>query len=169
MDISEYFAGVWKPNIDQFIYSGWRLLGKITPGQTVLDIGCGYNLFKPYLEDDLIGIDPYNVCADIQISVEEFETHQQFDVVLCLGSINFGPETVIEPQVKKAVALCKTGGKLYWRQNPGVKDHPHPECKYIDFYDWSFEKNLEFAKKYNCRVEILAWDGPRIYAEWTKC
>ena len=166
--IQEYFSKIWRPSTEKFKYSGWRLLGKVSPGESVLDVGCGYNLFKPYLENQLHGIDPYNICADEQVSIEDFVTDKKFDVIFCLGSINFGSEDVILKQVEKVCSLCKPNTRIYWRQNPGQKDHQWPECQDIDFYAWSFEKNLEFAKKFGCKVEMLAWDENRIYAEWIK-
>ena len=40
--------------------------------------------------DYLIGIDPYNNKADIVINTIDYKPKEKFDVILCLGSINFG-------------------------------------------------------------------------------
>lgn len=169
MNLDTYFSTVWKPNTDRYIYSGWQLLSKVLPTDKVLDVGCGYNLFKSSLGDRLIGIDPYNLAADITVGIDEFTTHETFDVIFCLGSINFGNEETILRQTKKVVELCRPGGSIYWRQNPGRKDHGNTECKDIDFFDWSFDKNIKYASIYNCNVNMLALDsGNRIYAEWNK-
>ena len=169
MIISEYFEKVWRPNTDQYKYSGWALLDKVGVDDKVLDVGCGYNLFKQHLGERLTGIDPYNDAADHRVSIEDWESEDQYDVIFCLGSINFGSEDVILKQIEKVSTLVKTGGHIYWRQNPGLKDHKNEECKDIDFFDWSFEKNIRYADMFGFRVEMLAWDnGRRIYSEWAK-
>lgn len=169
MNIGDYFENIWKPEIDKYRYSGWQLLIKVNLGQKILDVGCGYHPFKPYLKDSIIGIDPYNDAADIRVRIEDYYTNELFDAVFCLGSINFGKEHTILKQISKVVFLTKPGGTIYWRQNPGLQDHDNEECKSIDFFDWSFEKNLQYAKMFNCEVEMLAWDTDnRIYSEWKR-
>lgn len=168
-NICGYFEHIWKPNMDQYEYSGWKILDKIGGTSNVLDIGCGYNLFKPHLGDRLTGIDPYNDHSDIRISIEDYISETPFDVILCLGSINFGPEEIILNQISKISKLCKVGTTIYWRQNPGLKDHKNPECQDIDFFEWSFEKNIRYADMFGFRIEMLTWDsGRRIYSEWKK-
>ena len=54
----KYFRDSWQPDYSKFNYSGWALLDKIKDTDMVLDIGCGYNLFKEKLGDRLWGIDP---------------------------------------------------------------------------------------------------------------
>ena len=45
-----YFENNWKPDYDKFKYSGWALLNLIPKDVAVLDIGCGYNLFKEHFD-----------------------------------------------------------------------------------------------------------------------
>ena len=87
-----------------------------------------------------------------------------------LGSLNFGTAEDVEPQVQKAVDLVKPGGILYWRQNPGIGDHPWKGVEEIQFFPWTFELNYEWAKKYGCEVLECKWDAQsdRIYSEWKK-
>ena len=167
--LKNYFKDSWKPNYDKFTHSGWALLDKIPKDASILDVGCGYNLFKPHFKN-LYGIDPANDAADEVISIEEFRSNgNQWDTVLCLGSINFGDYYIIDKQVEKIVSLTKKGGTIYWRQNPGVGDHPGIGVEEIRFFPWTFELNEDFAKKYNCKVNVIEWDsGNRIYAEWIK-
>ena len=170
MDLIDYFRNSWKPNYDKFKYSGWKLLDKIEPHHHVLDIGCGYNLFKPHLQPgQMLGIDPANDAADIVVSIENFDSIYGWDVILCLGSLNFGTQEVVEAQVEKAVSLLKPGGRIFWRQNPGIGDHPWKGVEEIEFFPWTIELNYEWAKKYECKVIECKWDnGDRIYAEWKK-
>jgi SAM-dependent methyltransferase len=168
-ELGSYFENIWAPNTDQYKYSGWALLDKIKEDESILDVGCGYNLFKPHFGDRLIGIDPYNDAADFRVSIEEFESAVLFDAVFCLGSINFGDEETILQQIEKVVSLVKPGGRIYWRQNPGRQDHNNEECKKINFFNWTFDRNLSYSRSYKCDVQLIAWDsGRRIYSEWTK-
>ncbi len=165
----KYFADNWRPDYDKFIYSGWSLLDKIDKDASILDVGCGYNLLKPHFTN-LYGIDPANIAADEVVSIENFNSvGNQWDVVLCLGSINFGTIDAVEPQVKKVVSLCNKGGTIYWRQNPGLQDHLWQGAEQIEFFPWSMDLNYQLAEKYNCTVDFIEWDsGDRIYAEWRK-
>jgi len=167
--ILNYFENNWKPDYDKFKYSGWALLNLIPKDVAVLDIGCGYNLFKEHFEN-LYGIDPANDKADEVISIEDFNSAgNQWDVVLCLGSLNFGTKEVVEAQVEKAVSLCKKDGIIIWRQNPGIGDHPWKGVEEIKFFPWTFEDNFSWANQFNCNVEECKWDtGNRIYSVWKK-
>ena len=164
-----YFENSWKPDYDKFTYSGWELLTKVSPSDNILDIGCGYNLFKEHWGTRLLGIDPSNNAADMRVSIEDFESSGiQWDVVLCLGSLNFGDIATVYNQVYKAVSLCKPGGRIYWRQNPGTGDHPWQGVEDIQFFPWTIELNYDWAEKLDCTVKECKWDNTRIYAEWIK-
>ena len=167
-DVNQYFGTNWKPDYDKFLYSGWALLNKINSKETVIDVGCGYNLFKTHFGDRLYGIDPAVIeGVDEVVSIEEFKTDKQWDVALCLGSLNFGDASIVYPQVEKVVSLVKPGGRIFWRQNPGLGDHPWKGVEAVQFFPWTIELNYELAEKYNCKVVDCRWDlGQRIYAEW---
>ena len=81
-DLLDYFRKSWKPDYSYFKYSGWALLDKIYPDEEVLDIGCGYNLFKPHLGIKLYGIDPANDKADEVVGIMEFNWRKKFSVIL---------------------------------------------------------------------------------------
>ena len=166
--LENYFRNVWKPNTSKYTYSGWDVCNKIPKNHKILDVGCGYNEFKNIFNENLIGIDPYNSNADIEVSIEDFHTDEMFDSIICFGSINFGDENTIMKQINKVTSLCKSGGTIYWRQNPGKKDHANIECQQIDFFEWSFEKNIEYSKLFGYNILILALDENRIYSEWQK-
>lgn len=170
-ELETYFRAEWTPRTDIYKWSGWRLTSIVPPNVKVLDVGCGYNLFKPFFGDRLLGIDPYNKAADLEVSLEDFDVSHPdvpFEVIFCLGSINFGTEDVIRNQVQKLALLSKPGTKIYWRQNPGKQDHNNEECKKIHFFEWSFEKNTQLASQAGFMVNMLTWDSGRIYSEWTK-
>ena len=168
-DFLKYFADNWQPDYTKFKYSGWALLDKIKEDDQILDIGCGYNLFKKHFGNRLYGIDPANNKADQVIAWEDYTPHKEFNVFFVLGSINFGDGKYVESQIAKLSRETKTGDKVYWRQNPGLGDHPWKDTAQINFYPWSFDKNKEWANKYNFTInELLQDTGDRIYAEWTR-
>ena len=165
-DLNNYFSTVWQSNLKQYKYSGWALVEKIQPGELVLDVGCGFNEFKNKIPN-LVGIDPANDLADFKVSIENFRNDIKFDVAFCLGSINFGSGANIITQIKCVVNCLKPKSRIYWRCNPGLKDHDNSECNDINFYSWTIEKHIEFADLFGYKLAVARWDtGNRIYAEW---
>ena len=168
-DLLKYFADNWQPDYTKFKYSGWALLDKIKEDDQILDIGCGYNLFKKHFGNRLYGIDPANNKADQVIAWEDYTPHKEFNVFFVLGSINFGDGKYVESQIAKLSRETKTGNRIYWRQNPGLSDHPWKDTEQINFYPWTFDKNKEWANKYNFTInELLQDTGDRIYTEWIR-
>ena len=167
-DLNNYFSTIWQSDLDKYTYSGWALVNKVMPYETVLDVGCGFNEFRVRLPN-LIGIDPANDGADVKVSIEEYKSTNKFDVAFCLGSINFGSEEIILDQINCVIDCLKPKSRIYWRCNPGLKDHNNKECNNIDFYPWAIAKHAEFAEKFGFRVNVARWDThDRIYAEWVK-
>ena len=169
-ELNKYFDTVWESKLDTYQYSGWSLKDKINFGERVLDVGCGFNEFKPHIPN-LIGIDPATEMADFKVSIENFRTDKKFDVAFCLGSINFGDDQTIVHQIQCVVDLLKPKSRIYWRCNPGFFDHDNDECTKINFYPWTFEKQIEFCKRFDYQLVELKWDinkQRRIYAEWRR-
>ena len=167
-EIDHYFRYNWKPNYDKFKYSGWQLLDKIDKDAHILDIGCGFNLLKPHFPN-LYGIDPCNSDADQEIAFEDYTPHKNFDVYLALGSLNFGDEKVVDKQIEHLYNITKKGDKIYWRQNPGLGDHPWQGVKEIKFFPWSYKYNEYFSKKYSfVIIEYKKDRGDRLYVEWIR-
>lgn len=167
--------------------TGQQLLNKINTLQKqskdpleILDVGCGDNEWKEHFGDRLLGIDPFNKNADVQLGIEQFAKERPFvswDVVLVLGSINFGDQKTIEAQLVSAANLVKPGGKLFLRANPGIT-HVNEHAKWIDFFNWTVEYIIDIADQLNFTVNEIDWDHPkdapdkpngnRHYSEWTK-
>lgn len=167
---TDYFKHHWKPNYSKFKYSGWALLDKIKEDDTILDIGCGYNLFKEKLGDRLWGIDPANDKADEMVSLENYTPQRNSNVYFILGSLNFGDQKEIETQLQKLADITKTGDRVYWRQNTFGNDHPfHDDSKKVRFFLWSRQNNSQFCEKYNFTLNDIQDDATnRLYAEWIK-
>ena len=116
----------------------------------MLDVGCGYNEFKGKIEN-LIGIDPYNDKADLHVSTLDYKTDQKFDVILCLGSVNFGNREKIIAEVGRCVNLLSKNGTMFFRVNPGLS-HDKPEADWIEFYAWNVPFIIELAQIYNLKI-----------------
>lgn len=171
-DLNKYFSTVWTSNIDRYTYSGWTIADKILSNEQVLDVGCGYNQFKTRILN-LVGIDPANDSADIKLPIEYFaadnSNHGRFDVALCLGSINFGSEINIRNQIACVISCLKPTARIYWRCNPGLQDHGNEECKSIDFFPWTTQRLVDYAREFGFMCPLVTGDtNDRIYAEWIR-
>ena len=150
--LHKYFSKYWENDIKKWKYSGLALVDEVNSlkPRAVLDVGCGYNEFRGKI-DNLIGIDPYNDKADIQVSTLEYRTTQKFDVMLCLGSVNFGSRDKIISEVGRCVGLLEDGGTMFFRVNPGVQ-HDKPEAKWIEFFAWNVPFIIELSEIFNLKV-----------------
>jgi SAM-dependent methyltransferase len=161
--ILRFFGEVWQPRTDEYSYSGWQLVDEINAMDptSVLDVGCGYHPFKGRIKN-LIGIDPYNNCADYQVDILEYRVKPaSHDAIMALGSINFNSRDEIEKRFAHCVTLLKPQGKFYLRANPGI---PHKTGPYVDIFPWSFEIVNEFAEKYNLKLLTFKKDSnSRLY------
>ena len=168
--LNYYFSNHWNQTSGARIFSNVDFIRqRILDNESVLDVGCGKNNFKDRLKN-VVGIDPAFDEADVKCTIEEFNSDEKFDVALCLGSINFGTEEVITKQIAKVVSLLNPSAKIFWRCNPGRRDHGNEFVNQINFFPWTFEKLQEFATLHGfiqkeCNLES---DGKtvRLYAEW---
>ena len=165
--LKNYFSKVWQPQTKKYKYSGLSIIDEVNNLQPkkVLDLGCGYNEFKGKI-NNLIGIDPYNERADVQVGILDYNAQTNFDVIICLGSINFGTVDKIYTELEHAVSLTKQNGLLYFRANPGTQ-HEAPEAKWIDFFEWTSEFIINSADRLGCQLVTLNQDmgerGSRYY------
>jgi len=135
--ILRFFSEIWKPRTGDYEHTGWELaeeVNKLNP-KSVLDVGCGYHPFKGRIPN-LVGIDPYNNCADYEVDILEYRVKRKYDHIIALGSINFNSRDEIEERFAHCVELLETNGKFYLRANPGI---PHKAGPYVDIFPWTFE------------------------------
>lgn len=166
--ILRFFGEIWKPRTDDYSHTGWQLaeeINKLNP-ENVLDVGCGYHPFKGRIKN-LVGIDPYNNCADFQVDILEYKVKPaSHDIVIALGSINFNGKDEIEARFQHCVNILKQGGRFYLRANPGI---PHKAGPYVDIFPWSFEVVNEFTDKYNLKLLEYKKDAnDRLYFVYQK-
>jgi len=150
--LHKYFSKYWQNDMKKWKYSGLALIDEVNSlkPRAVLDVGCGYNEFKGKI-DNLIGIDPYNNLADHEIGTLEYVTDKKFDVILCLGSVNFGSRDKIISEVSRCVNLLADGGTMFFRVNPGLS-HDKPEADWIEFYAWNVPFIIELAEMFNLKI-----------------
>jgi hypothetical protein len=163
--IHRFFAEIWKPRTGDYDYTGWELANEINRQnpRSVLDVGCGYHPFKGRI-NNLLGIDPYNACADYMVDILDYVGSH--DVIIALGSINFNSRDDIESRFARCVELLDVGGRFYLRANPGI---PHKTGPYVDIFPWSFEVVKEFADRYNLKLLEFKKDAnDRLYFSYQK-
>ena len=150
--LHKYFSKYWQNDMKKWKHSGLQLIDEVNSlrPRAVLDVGCGYNEFKGKIEN-LIGIDPYNDKADLHVSTLDYKTDQKFDVILCLGSVNFGNREKIIAEVGRCVNLLSKNGTMFFRVNPGLS-HDKPEADWIEFYAWNVPFIIELAQIYNLKI-----------------
>ena len=171
-ELNRYFSKEWTSDFDNYPLSGFDLKDKIRKNDWVLDVGCGHNPFKGAI-NNLVAIDPAFPQADINTTIEDFESDRKFDVAFCLGSINFGDEHKIRKQIAKICTHLKPKCKIFWRCNPGRRDHGKPSTNQVPFFTWSEGWHYDFAKEFGFVVNEIGTEVPepnkvRIYAEWEK-
>lgn len=120
----------------------------------VIDLGCGVNQYKTLI-NNLVGVDIIGCREDIIADISDLSMHFKdgsADVVLALGSINFGTDEVIEKQLKEVKRLLKPGGVAYFRANQNDHDPNHEGKLY--YYEWSKDRVVEWADK--LKFEIIS-------------
>jgi len=170
--LRRFFGEIWKPRTGDYQWTGWALVDEIKRHnpRNVLDVGCGYNQFKERLPN-LIGIDPYNDCADYMVDVLEYRVPgEQYDAIMALGSINFNSQQDVEERFAHCVSLLAPGGRFYLRANPGIQWTNGP---WVDIFAWDFAFVKELEKRYNLRLETFKQDGSnspsgRLYFVYSK-
>ena len=71
--LERYFSKYRQNDMKKWKYSGVQLINEVNnlKPRAVLDVGCGYNEFKGKI-NNLIGIDPYNNKADLEVGTLQY-------------------------------------------------------------------------------------------------
>jgi SAM-dependent methyltransferase len=156
-------GGVWQPRTDVYQYTGWNIVDEINQRnpRRVLDVGCGYNQFKPRIQN-LIGIDKFNNSADYMVDILDFHVDpESFDAAIVFGSINFGDYQDMSARYHKVFSLLAPSGRIYVRANPG---HGHTHGPWIDIFPWTFEHAHRIAKENAAELVTFKQDnGDRLH------
>lgn len=166
--LDKYFRTVWQGEMSKYKYSGLALIDEINSlkPRKVLDIGCGYNEFKGKI-DNIVGIDPYNDCADYCVKLLDYHPQEKYDATLALGSINFGSTDKIFAELEHAVSLCNPGAVMFFRANPGLP-HDKQESNWIYFYPWDSNFIVNCADQLGVDILDIRTDSHknRLYFVW---
>jgi len=173
--LDNYFRNHWQGEMAKYKYSGPALIGEVNAlkPRKVLDIGCGYHEFKGKI-DNLIGIDPYNNKADIEVKLLDYHPQERYDATLALGSINFGSTDKIFAELEHAVSLCNPGAVMFFRANPGMPHDNEPDrprgdqSRWISFYPWDSNFIINCADQLNVDILDIRTDTHknRLYFVW---
>lgn len=125
----------------------------------VLDLGCGDNQYSDKIQN-LMGIDLVNKRADLLCDYRYMEDFDDgcADVVMSLGSINFGDDKRIREGLESAYRLLKPGGLLIMRGN--MNEH-----KGKMYYGWSIERIHKWTEHFNFNMEVEPCEVRRLTAE----
>ena len=166
--LDKYFRHVWQGEMAKYKYSGPALINEINSlkPRKVLDIGCGYHEFKGKI-DNIVGIDPYNDCADYCVKLLDYHPQEKYDAMLALGSINFGSTDKIFAELEHAVGLCNPGAVMFFRANPGLP-HDKQESNWIYFYPWDSNFIVNCADQLGVDILDIRTDSHknRLYFVW---
>lgn len=161
-------GGVWQPKTDIYQYTGWGIVDEINKRnpRAVLDVGCGYNQFKPRIPN-LVGIDKFNNSADFMVDILEYNVEPgTYDAVIVFGSINFGEYEDIAARFRKVFELTAPGGRIYVRANPG---ETHKNGPWVAIYPWDFDTAHKIAKENDAILVTFKKDnGNRLYFTYEK-
>ena len=161
-------GGIWKPKTDGYQYTGWGIVDEINKRnpKAVLDVGCGYNQFKPRIPN-LVGIDKFNNSADFMVDILEYNVEPEtYDAVIVFGSINFGDYNEVTTKFKKVFELTAPGGRIYVRANPG---ETHKNGPWIEIFPWTFDAAHKIAKEHDVELVTFKQDNSnRLYFMFEK-
>lgn len=158
-----YSKGTHKDHINKYEKCGdetIKFIKSLNP-LIVLDLGCGNNLYKPFIPN-LIGIDIANKNADINSDISKLNYgNNTVDVCIVFGSINFGTEDVIRTQLTEVHRILKPNAVAIFRGNESNED---------PYYGWSNEKvnfwanEIGFNISYNPVVvqKLDIWGKPNV-------
>jgi hypothetical protein len=101
--------------LDTIPYYYIKFLLETNP-KSILDLGCGLNVFKDHLPG-IIGMDAdeKTPCDFVDYFDQEFaHGHKhQYDSVISINAIHFAPITTIAERIKWTAGLVKTGGRVF--------------------------------------------------------
>ena len=148
-------------SFNSYPYTGKNLIEEINllDPDMVIDVGCGHNRFKGHIKG-LIGFDqsdfPY---VDIVADIDHISFRKECaDVILCLGSVQFGDRANVIRQMQKITSWLKPGGFIVMRT---MNEWFHPGREYVHWdhqYKWTREDVTDIGKELNLELYKGIWD-----------
>jgi SAM-dependent methyltransferase len=134
-------------------YAAALVINEIKPG-LVLDIGCGNNIMRKYI-DNLIGIDllPYqgntDIIGDVMDILPRFKDNS-VDAIRSVGPFNFGRPEEVEELIEECQRVLKPGGLICCHARPGRKtDKEHFQQRGMIHHPWTRDEVYRMTEKFN--------------------
>lgn len=126
----------------------------VKKSKSVLDVGCGDNLFKKYQQSGtFIGIDPYNKNADWMCDVLDYNSPFKYELIICFGSINFYNIQWIDDRMHKVASLLKPNGRICMKVNPCK---PFANGVKLEWFNkWTLPLAEHYAELFNYSIENM--------------
>jgi hypothetical protein len=153
LDLSKKFnPDKWDGHLafQHYTHSGMNLIKEVNAldPDLVIDVGCGHNRFKGHIKN-LIGFDPQPFpMIDLQSDILSINFRpESADVLLVLGSIQFGSREFVKQNLDKITTWLKPGGYIVMRtlHRFNIKDIPYSDIHYL----WTDEDIKEFGRDNN--------------------
>jgi len=167
--LKEHFSVAGNPQLRAFsLYrshtgqAGVKYINEKLKPNSVLDVGCGANLFKPHLEG-VVGIDlldyrklGHKTGADVIDNIREwyFKMHPSFDLIYCIGPMNFG--TVEDIYVNFDI-FRKMSNRIFGHVRPGhLSDEDRGVKSGYPYYPWTTQEIQRWADEFGFDVVNMA-------------
>ena len=134
--------------------------------KTIVDIGCGENVFKDYL--NLTGIDSdessnYDVFDHVDADYAKYHANM-YDAIITINTIHFAPITEITNQINLIESMLVSEGRAFVSFNveTWLMYTDNATVKQIFGKELSLDKVLLYMHKQieNCNLNLLVYDWP---------
>lgn len=149
--LDKFYGQEWQSNIHLFEHSGKNLIDAVNQldPTLVIDAGCGINYFKGKIKN-LVGYDPVFSEADIKCTHASAPFEKECaDVILALGSVNWGTHDDIGAMLLKLKTWLKPNGRLIMRGAPGGYENDSN----LEWFVWNPRDIKYFADLLNFEIE----------------
>jgi hypothetical protein len=153
--LDKYFSTYFEDALDESKDSIEHIV-ETSLRKNILDVGCGHNHFKfKFPGAKFTSIDPYIDGADYKTDVTEYQkafSDRQYDCILAIDSINFGPKPKILAEIEAIDKLTEPEGIQIWRVNN--KNEPRinekfPISELIQYFKWDRDFIQQISKIYD--------------------
>ena len=142
-----------KGNLEKWPDNNTQMINEINAlnPECVLDLGCGRNLYKKHIPN-LIGVDILELeYEDVTASIEDLPfADNTADVIICMGSVNFGDIELIRAQLREIKRVAKPDCRLYFRFL----------CNHVSdmYFDW----NLDLVNQLGHEYGFVHFEEPKV-------
>jgi SAM-dependent methyltransferase len=156
-NLETYFKDQWETT-----ETDSHVVNLVKKSNAILDVGCGFNQYKKYNEN-LVGIDIVNKNADHICDIIDYENKNQFDLIICFGSLHFYNYDWINLRLKKVINMLTSNATICMKVNPAI---PNTDGSYLPWFEkWTPPLVEHFAELYNLEIKNIR-EGSRNRLKW---